>query len=533
MHHAKVVDGTSVRAPTRPASQLLRSKLGLRFRLRGKQSKPASYHKPQARPRCAHIYDNGTQCEKEGQRRCQGPDGTLYCDAHFKVAPSARLAVCALSDFDDANTQSHRGGNLEHFCKQCAAINFEEELTGTPKHFSICCNNGKLKHIPALQQAPDELLLLLTGMGRRTKDVLDNIRYYNGAFSFVSYGSGLFNVLPSGYGRGPPVLKVHGTTYHMAGQLFPDDPENAQYAQIYLYDHREAVQHRTARADELLEADVNDLQTMLDRECPYVRLYRHMRTLIEGGPAPTVQLGFKAQTDGADMRRFNHPQAFEPAVVFVGNEGEPPSNRDIVIWPREEPVHRVSELCEHVDPLAYPLLFPRGEPGWSSTLRRCPEFQTAAYTRVTPIQFYSHRLMVRVPSEVLDGVRVPLDASDNTPLSALPHAAGMLFQQYVCDIYSRAEAQRLNWIRLNQKTLRAEMYQGLYDAVQNTAAGCEVPQIGTRMVLPSTYAGCPRALQQNYYDAMRIVCRYGKPDYFITCTANPQWEEITANLPPG
>jgi len=31
---------------------------------------------------------------------------------------------------------------------------------------------------------------------------------------------------------------------------------------------------------------------------------------------------------------------------------------------------------------------------------------------------------------------------------------------------------------------------------------------------------------------MAIVQRFGKPDYFITMTCNPQWQEITENLEP-
>ena len=40
-------------------------------------------------------------------------------------------------------------------------------------------------------------------------------------------------------------------------------------------------------------------------------------------------------------------------------------------------------------------------------------------------------------------------------------------------------------------------------------------------------------MQQNYQDSMAIVARFGKPDLFITVTSNPQWKEITENLPPG
>ena len=40
-------------------------------------------------------------------------------------------------------------------------------------------------------------------------------------------------------------------------------------------------------------------------------------------------------------------------------------------------------------------------------------------------------------------------------------------------------------------------------------------------------------MQMNYHDAMAIVRRYGRPDYFITFTANPTWPEIAENLSPG
>jgi hypothetical protein len=43
------------------------------------------------------------------------------------------------------------------------------------------------------------------------------------------------------------------------------------------------------------------------------------------------------------------------------------------------------------------------------------------------------------------------DEETGVPYSLLPHAAGMLFQQYVCDVYSRAEGHGLDWVRKNQK----------------------------------------------------------------------------------
>ena len=51
--------------------------------------------------------------------------------------------------------------------------------------------------------------------------------------------------------------------------------------------------------------------------------------------------------------------------------------------------------------------------------------------------------------------------------------------------------------------------------------------------MPSTYVGSPRALKENFEDAMAIIKKYGKPDLFITFTCNPKWREITENLYPG
>jgi hypothetical protein len=42
--------------------------------------------------------------------------------------------------------------------------------------------------------------------------------------------------------------------------------------------------------------------------------------------------------------------------------------------------------------------------------------------------------------------------------------------------------------------------------------------------------GSPRYMRQNYQDALTIVKHFGKPDLFITFTANPQWPEIQNNL---
>jgi hypothetical protein len=93
-------------------------------------------------------------------------------------------------------------------------------------------------------------------------------------------------------------------------------------------------------------------------------------------------------------------------------------------------------------------------------------------------------------------------------------------------MYCKLESQRLGWVRNNQETLRADSYKGLADIVANGDGDRSAASAGTRVVLPSTFQGGPRHMMQLFQDAMAIVRKYGKPDFFITFTCNPNWAEI-------
>jgi hypothetical protein len=45
------------------------------------------------------------------------------------------------------------------------------------------------------------------------------------------------------------------------------------------------------------------------------------------------------------------------------------------------------------------------------------------------------------------------------------HLAGRLLQQWCVDQYAKIELDRLNFIRANQKTIRADLYSGLRDSI--------------------------------------------------------------------
>ena len=88
----------------------------------------------------------------------------------------------------------------------------------------------------------------------------------------------------------------------------------------------------------------------------------------------------------------------------------------------------------NLDPMIYPLLFPRGELGWSPELQHVQEHRTAVRNKITQLEFYSYKVAIK-------------------PSFSPIHHAGKLFQQYLFDAYCKVEAARLQFIAQNQSQL--------------------------------------------------------------------------------
>ena len=178
---------------------------------------------------------------------------------------------------------------------------------------------------------------------------------------------------------------------------------------------------------------------------------------------------------------------------------------------------KIKATSPNADPLTYPLLFIDGEMGWSVDLQRNAvpnERQRGGRprTRLTLNEFYAYRVAIR----------------DN--FSAI-HLFRLLFQQYLVDAFTKIEGNELTYIRTHQSELRVESYQGLMDHIGRRAQAEDV-NIGHIVILPSSFEGSERNMYQHYQDAMTIVTKYGKPDIFLTFTANTKWPEVLENLLP-
>ena len=134
-------------------------------------------------------------------------------------------------------------------------------------------------------------------------------------------------------------------------------------------------------------------------------------------------------------RRYNVPSCNEVAVLLVGEQN---GKRDIVLRTRNNTLRKISETHRSYDPLQYPILFPRGEDGFTLA----PRLPVGG--KFTAIKFYAYRLMVR---------RRP----DFNTLLRCRRA----MQQYVVDMYVKTEISS-DTIRKNYELRRIRILLMLY-----------------------------------------------------------------------
>jgi len=64
------------------------------------------------------------------------------------------------------------------------------------------------------------------------------------------------------------------------------------------------------------------------------------------------------------------------------------------------------------------------------------------------------------------------------------------------------EQTHLNYLRHNQKQIRAKQYNGLQDAINSRDS---LTNIGQRIILPSSFTGRPQQMHKLYQNGMAIV----------------------------
>ncbi len=408
-------------------------------------------------------------------------------------------------------------------CRHCGALHWEaERLQHSPRsrpEFGICCNSGKVQ-IPSLPDPPPALRDLFTGTHRQAVEFRNNIRQYNSTFAFTSLRTEIDEEINNTGGRTPWVFRINGDLYHRGGTLVARAGERPRYAQLYVYDPRMALEARAHRNSNLRQDTLRLLQDILNKHHQYAPLYRFAYEWLQnhgqaGDASEDVTIRLTVDPS-RDRRRYNLPTADDVAVILPGQE--PTGDyRDILLRTRAGPLQRIHEGHPGYAPLHYPLLFPHGTSGWYRELRQRDPDNPAIELResLSQTRYYAYRLQYRPEVE----------------FSTILHG-GRLFQEYIVDAWAASEQERLRFLSQNQGQLRASLYSGLEDALRG-GQDVDLADLGQIVVLPSSYTGSPRHMQQLFQDSMAIARYFKKVDLFLTMTANPNWEEVTRELLPG
>lgn len=172
----------------------------------------------------------------------------------------------------------------------------------------------------------------------------------------------------------------------------------------------------------------------------------------------------------------------------------------LLVLGRDGILHRVKDTHRSYDPLQYPIMFPYGTDGYSIDLKQ------KNGTTLSAMQFYRFRFMIRDTNYLL-------------------RLCGLL-NLYAVDMYAKIESERLLYLRMNQTKLRCEEYVHLRDSLSTDNSA----DIGKLVVLPSSFVGSPRYMNERAQDGLTYVRKYGTADLFITFTCNPNWDEIKLML---
>ncbi|XP_074346335.1 uncharacterized protein LOC141685109 [Apium graveolens] len=101
---------------------------------------------------------------------------------------------------------------------------------------------------------------------------------------------------------------------------------------------------------------------------------------------------------------------------------------------------------------------------------------------------------------------------------------GRLFLQFIVDAWCSVEHSRLLWMHRHQSIIRSDLYNNIVDSLRR--GDVDATKVGRRVILPSSFTGGYRYMQQNFQDSLAVCKEYGHPDLFITFTCNPKWVEI-------
>ena len=148
---------------------------------------------------------------------------------------------------------------------------------------------------------------------------------------------------------------------------------------MYVLDNEKATaQRKNHRSKSDIKAELlSELDSLLRNINPYAKVYKMMYEVerkelercIKIGSMPREVTMIIKRDDKLHKNRYNEASCNEVAIIFVGKDGQPPTERHIVVYSIHEKPMSIPQISKHTDPMTYPLIYPNGGYEWMPNIK--------------------------------------------------------------------------------------------------------------------------------------------------------------------
>lgn len=223
-------------------------------------------------------------------------------------------------------------------CKYCSAKKFEHESE------EFCCRKGKIKLTNP--DTPPELMRFWTSEDPDAMHFRDNIRFFNGHFSFTSLYCHLDENTTNTSKHPIYTFRAHGQMYHNLRSFGRQDGLERSHLELYFFDDDPSLEHRYhscrkeqfAKDTEIITHLVNIL-----RENPYSE---HLRSMgqVEDVDDYHITLNLDQRMD---QRTYNAPSTSEVAAVWVeGSERRRHFENSVILQGKNRDIFGINPIMD-------------------------------------------------------------------------------------------------------------------------------------------------------------------------------------------
>ncbi|KAI1695168.1 PIF1-like helicase domain-containing protein [Ditylenchus destructor] len=273
---------------------------------------------------------------------------------------------------DPTKDYTFKLGSFDFPCVHCGALHFKNEANQNElkknkaeRSYDDCCSHGKIIYEDT-PPFPNVLKSLFLKQHPRANEFIENIRNINASFGFVSINAHVKNL------RGQYHYRIQGPLYHLFNhKAHPIPGTLPSYGQLFFLDTNQASDIRAnnplnARVSQELfreiETELRNSNNQLIKS--YQMMYeveKQQNELARRNNIPEKKVTLVFDRKARTRNDLPPAESNEVAAIYVTNsEGEVPRSY-VTVYQTSGSISQFSTLSEFLDPMTYPLIYPRGE----------------------------------------------------------------------------------------------------------------------------------------------------------------------------